>query len=157
MGEHIFRMRRVGTVILAAGKGTRMRSRYPKVAHQVGGRAMLEHVLRAASEAVSHSSSPLSSNSAPEGAAPSGHEPASGDAEDHSPRYVVVVGHEQEQVRAALKWTPGPEGDIAFVVQEPQLGTADAVRTAASAWSHHSDDQALPLRQPTTILVLYGD
>ena len=44
--------RPVGVVILAAGKGTRMRSRLPKVAHQVAGRAMLEHVLRAASAAL---------------------------------------------------------------------------------------------------------
>ena len=126
-------MRRVGTVILAAGKGTRMRSRFPKVTHQVGGRAMLEHVLRAASEAVSLS--PVS-NGAPDGATPSGHEP-SGDAEDHSPYFVMVVGHEQEQVRAALQWSPA-RGKIAYVAQEPQLGTADAVRSAAAAFSPFS-------------------
>ena len=38
----------VQTVILAAGKGTRMVSRYPKVLHEVGGRPMLAHVLEAA-------------------------------------------------------------------------------------------------------------
>ena len=32
-------------VILAAGKGTRMKSAYPKVLHRVGGRPMIEHVL----------------------------------------------------------------------------------------------------------------
>jgi bifunctional UDP-N-acetylglucosamine pyrophosphorylase / glucosamine-1-phosphate N-acetyltransferase len=36
------------TVILAAGKGTRMRSQLPKVLHQVGGAPMLEYVLRTA-------------------------------------------------------------------------------------------------------------
>ena len=50
--------RPVGVVILAAGKGTRMRSRLPKVAHQVAGRAMLEHVLRAAEEALTTTESP---------------------------------------------------------------------------------------------------
>ena len=35
-------------VILAAGKGTRMRSKYPKVLHKVGGKAMLQHVIDAA-------------------------------------------------------------------------------------------------------------
>lgn len=35
-------------VVLAAGQGTRMRSSLPKVLHQVAGRPMLEHVLRAA-------------------------------------------------------------------------------------------------------------
>ncbi|MBP1765619.1 MAG: glmU [Firmicutes bacterium] len=38
-------------VILAAGKGTRMKSALPKVLHQVGGRPMVQHVLHAANEA----------------------------------------------------------------------------------------------------------
>jgi bifunctional UDP-N-acetylglucosamine pyrophosphorylase/glucosamine-1-phosphate N-acetyltransferase len=38
-------------VILAAGKGTRMKSALPKVLHRVGGRPMLAHVLAAAKEA----------------------------------------------------------------------------------------------------------
>ncbi len=36
----------LAVVVLAAGKGTRMRSRLPKVLHQVGGEPMLFHVLR---------------------------------------------------------------------------------------------------------------
>jgi len=35
-------------VVLAAGQGTRMRSRTPKVLHRIGGRTMLGHVLAAA-------------------------------------------------------------------------------------------------------------
>lgn len=38
-------------VILAAGKGTRMRSKYPKVLHKIGGKPMLQHVIDAASVA----------------------------------------------------------------------------------------------------------
>ena len=38
-------------VVLAAGQGTRMRSRLPKVLHPVAGRPMLEHVLAALAEA----------------------------------------------------------------------------------------------------------
>ena len=34
------------TVILAAGKGTRMKSAMPKVLHKVAGRSMLAHVHR---------------------------------------------------------------------------------------------------------------
>lgn len=39
------------TIILAAGKGTRMKSSLPKVLHKAGGKAMLAHVLDAAKEA----------------------------------------------------------------------------------------------------------
>ena len=39
------------TVILAAGKGTRMKSALPKVLHEVGGKPMVQHVLDAAKEA----------------------------------------------------------------------------------------------------------
>src|SRR4029453_15735926 len=33
-------------VVLAAGKGTRMKSARPKVLHQIAGRPIIEHVLR---------------------------------------------------------------------------------------------------------------
>jgi bifunctional UDP-N-acetylglucosamine pyrophosphorylase/glucosamine-1-phosphate N-acetyltransferase len=78
-------------IVLAAGQGTRMRSRIPKVLHPLAGRPMIDHVLAAlAAAGVS--------------------------------RPVVVIGHGAEAVEAAL-------GDRAStVVQEPQRGTADAVR-----------------------------
>ncbi len=38
-------------IVLAAGEGTRMRSSLPKVLHEIGSRALIVHVLRAASEA----------------------------------------------------------------------------------------------------------
>jgi bifunctional UDP-N-acetylglucosamine pyrophosphorylase/glucosamine-1-phosphate N-acetyltransferase len=37
-------------VIMAAGKGTRMRSKWPKVLHRLGGKSLLQHVLDAAAE-----------------------------------------------------------------------------------------------------------
>ena len=60
-------------VIMAAGKGTRLKSRRPKVLHQIGGRALVEHVVAAAAQVV---------------------EPKD---------IYVVIGHEAEAVRAALQ------------------------------------------------------
>jgi bifunctional UDP-N-acetylglucosamine pyrophosphorylase/glucosamine-1-phosphate N-acetyltransferase len=44
---------RLAVVILAAGKGTRLRSKHPKVLHEVGGQALLAHVIAAARQVVS--------------------------------------------------------------------------------------------------------
>ena len=43
---------RFAVAIMAAGKGTRLKSRHPKVLHQVGGKAMLAYVVAAASRVV---------------------------------------------------------------------------------------------------------
>src|ERR1700744_6070248 len=61
--------------IMAAGKGTRLKSRRPKVLHEVGGRALLAHVIDAAKTVAP-----------PE-------------------QILCVVGHEAERVQAAVKET----------------------------------------------------
>ena len=77
-------------IILAAGQGTRMRSRLPKVLHPLAGRPILGHVLDSVGRAgIEHR--------------------------------VVVVGHGAEEIEAFLAGAPS-------VRQDPQLGTADAVR-----------------------------
>src|ERR1700723_3220213 len=61
--------------IMAAGKGTRLKSRRPKVLHEVGGRALLLHVIEAARTLV----------------------PASD--------IFCIVGHEAERVQTAIAAT----------------------------------------------------
>ena len=99
-------------VILAAGKGTRMKSSQPKVLHGLAGRSILEHVLRTAQSL-------------------------------RATETVVVVGHEAEAVREAVRSHAG----LQFVVQSPQLGTGHAVQ------------QTEPLLKGKrgTLLLLYGD
>jgi bifunctional UDP-N-acetylglucosamine pyrophosphorylase/glucosamine-1-phosphate N-acetyltransferase len=104
-------MRPLHIVILAAGKGTRMRSDRSKVLHRLAGRPLIDYVLDAA-RAVG---------------------PASA---------TVVVGHQAESVRTALQ-----DRGYEFVVQEPQLGTGDALLKAEAALAGASGD----------VLLLSGD
>ena len=86
-------------VILAAGKGTRMKSDRPKALHELCGRSMLGWVLDACA-----------------GVKPD--------------RIVVVVGHGAAEVEAEAR-REMPDMDLAFVLQEPQLGTGHALQVAA--------------------------
>jgi bifunctional UDP-N-acetylglucosamine pyrophosphorylase/glucosamine-1-phosphate N-acetyltransferase len=66
---------RVAVAILAAGKGTRLKSRHPKVLHQIGGKPLLEHVIAAAAQVVSASD------------------------------IFAIIGHEADRVRQAVSHT----------------------------------------------------
>jgi bifunctional UDP-N-acetylglucosamine pyrophosphorylase / glucosamine-1-phosphate N-acetyltransferase len=46
------RVPRVAIAIMAAGKGTRLKSKHPKVLHEVGGKPLLAHVIAAATKVV---------------------------------------------------------------------------------------------------------
>jgi bifunctional UDP-N-acetylglucosamine pyrophosphorylase / glucosamine-1-phosphate N-acetyltransferase len=46
------RIPKIGIAILAAGKGTRLKSKHPKVLHEVGGKPLLAHVIAAATKVV---------------------------------------------------------------------------------------------------------
>src|SRR5439155_22027525 len=81
-------------VILAAGKGTRLKSSRAKVLHSAGGRSLIEHVVRCCT--------PLKPK-----------------------RFVTVVGHQAEQVRAAVE-----KLDSQTVLQQPQNGTGHAMLVA---------------------------
>ena len=66
---------RIAVAIMAAGKGTRLKSQLPKVLHEVGGKPLLEHVIRAAVRIVP--------------------------AKD----VYAIIGHEADRVRAAMQHT----------------------------------------------------
>src|SRR5215472_5975713 len=66
---------RVAVAIMAAGKGTRLKSQLPKVLHEVGGMPLLEHVIRTAARLVQPSD------------------------------VYAIIGHEAERVRAAMAHT----------------------------------------------------
>ncbi|HEY3972137.1 MAG TPA: bifunctional UDP-N-acetylglucosamine diphosphorylase/glucosamine-1-phosphate N-acetyltransferase GlmU [Candidatus Sulfotelmatobacter sp.] len=66
---------RVAVAIMAAGKGTRLKSQLPKVLHEVGGKPLLEHVVRAAARIVPPND------------------------------VYAIIGHEAERVRAAMAHT----------------------------------------------------
>jgi len=94
------------TVVLAAGKGTRMRSTLPKVLHTLAGEPLLSHVLNAI-ETI-----------------PSSAVFASFPETTYSYRPIVVLGHE-----ATLVETTFGERCL-FAIQEEQLGTGHALLAA---------------------------
>ncbi|MEA2011062.1 MAG: bifunctional UDP-N-acetylglucosamine diphosphorylase/glucosamine-1-phosphate N-acetyltransferase GlmU [Actinomycetota bacterium] len=100
----------LAVIVLAAGKGTRMKSELPKVLHRAAGRSLLGWVLAAA-------------------------EPLEAD------ETVAVIGHGADAVVETL-----PPSAV-NVVQEPQLGTGDAVRVGLSGCGDAVD----------TVLIIPGD
>jgi bifunctional UDP-N-acetylglucosamine pyrophosphorylase / glucosamine-1-phosphate N-acetyltransferase len=105
-----------GIAIMAAGKGTRLKSRRPKVLHEIGGQALLSHVIAAAKTIA----------------------PAS--------QIYCIIGHEAEQVRAAVAST-----GVSFVLQAEQRGTGHALQQLKA---HFTATGQTP---PENLLVLSGD
>ena len=105
---------------MAAGKGTRLKSKRAKVLHQIGGKPLLAHVIAAAARIVP--------------------------AED----IYVVVGHQAEEVRAAVADT-----NVNFVLQPEQRGTGHAIMCAREQVRQYRNLLVLsgdvPLIRPTTI------
>ena len=94
-------MTAVDVVIMAAGKGTRMKSRLPKVLHRLGGRPLVRHVVDTAHQLGARRVIVITGHGAPE-------------VEDFLARTAADDGR--------------PATD--FVRQEPQLGTGHAVQQA---------------------------
>ena len=123
---------RVAVAIMAAGKGTRLKSQLPKVLHEVGGKPLLAHVIAAATRVV-----------------------PPGDV-------FAIIGHEAGRVRAALAHTginfvlqAEQRGTgHALIVAQPALAAYDHVivlsgdapqitpQTIASLLNFHLDERA---------------
>ena len=91
----------VDVVIMAAGKGTRMKSKLPKVLHRLGGRALLAHVADCAAGLFARQAVVIT-----------GH------------------GAMQVEVACAAMTGAAAELSMNFARQEPQLGTGHAVQQA---------------------------
>jgi len=104
-------MTSVDVVIMAAGKGVRMKSRLPKVLHRLAGRALLQHVLVAVDALSARRVVVVTGN-----------------------------GAEQVEAAVAAWREPGVPGPV-FVRQEPQLGTGHAVQQAVPGRTEQQDQQ----------------
>jgi bifunctional UDP-N-acetylglucosamine pyrophosphorylase / glucosamine-1-phosphate N-acetyltransferase len=91
----------IDIVIMAAGKGTRMKSKHPKVLHKLAGRALLQHVVDTASALKPRSIVAITGHGATE----------------------VIAA-------CAIFQRAKPDLPLKFVTQEPQLGTGHAVQQA---------------------------
>jgi bifunctional UDP-N-acetylglucosamine pyrophosphorylase / glucosamine-1-phosphate N-acetyltransferase len=95
-------MKAIDVVIMAAGKGTRMKSRLPKVLHRLAGRPLLQHVIDTVS------------------------------ALDARRIVIVTGSGADEVEAAVADWARAGTGPVTqFARQEPQLGTGHAVLQAA--------------------------
>jgi len=92
----------VDVVVMAAGKGTRMKSLRPKVLHRLGGRALAQHVIDCAARLSARSVVVVTGHGAE----------------------LVEAGLSAPQTPAGLAMA------LRFVRQEPQLGTGHAVQQA---------------------------
>ena len=116
----------IDVVIMAAGKGTRMKSRLPKVLHPLAGRPLLRHVLDTAQALQARQAVVITGHGA-----------------------IEVEAACAMNTRATAPFV------INFVRQEPQLGTGHAVQQAAPALADDGVVLVLsgdvPLTQPDTL------
>lgn len=94
-------MTAVDVVVMAAGKGTRMKSRLPKVLHRLGGRALIDHVIATAAE-----------------------------VDARRVIVITGHGADEVEASLARSAGSAGRAAPAFVRQEPQLGTGHAVQQA---------------------------
>jgi len=94
---------KLSIVILAAGKGTRMKSNLPKVCHKVGSQTMIEHVLNTSKSILTNT--------------------------EHKKEHIIVVVVSKDNIETIRKILNNnlDQNNIRFKIQQEQLGTAHAV------------------------------
>jgi bifunctional UDP-N-acetylglucosamine pyrophosphorylase / glucosamine-1-phosphate N-acetyltransferase len=119
----------IDIVIMAAGKGTRMKSKHPKVLHKLAGRALLQHVVDTAATLKPRSIVTITGHGATE----------------------VIAA-------CAIFQGATPDLSLKFVTQEPQLGTGHAVQQAVPALGNDGITLVLngdvPLIEAASLLAL---
>ena len=137
-------------VILAAGKGTRMKSALPKVLQPLAGKPMLRHV----TDFVARLGASQAQGAArARGKAQQGTQKGAQEARAH-----VIIGAGAEAVREYYAQAAEAEPGLAvpnWVVQKEQLGTGHAVQQAVPYLS--GSDGGGKAKTPGVTLVLYGD
>ncbi|HOF51091.1 MAG TPA: bifunctional UDP-N-acetylglucosamine diphosphorylase/glucosamine-1-phosphate N-acetyltransferase GlmU [Rhodoferax sp.] len=128
-GEEGIHRNPVDVVIMAAGKGTRMKSKLPKVLHQLAGRPLLQHVVDTAGELMARKVVVIT-----------GH------------------GAIEVEAALAVNTGARAEFALQCVRQDPQLGTGHAVQQAVPALDDDGIVVVLsgdvPLTQSTTLMHL---
>ena len=124
----------VDVVIMAAGKGTRMQSRLPKVLHQLAGRALLQHVVDTAATLQARRIVVITGHGAME---------------------VEAALAQSKPKPESNSQTLARGSELKFVRQEPQNGTGHAVQQAVPALPDNGIVVVLsgdvPLTQPNTL------
>ncbi len=104
--------RKLAAIVMAAGDGTRLKSRFPKALHRVCGQPMLIHILNVLGEL-------------------------------EVSRSLVVVGYEEQEIRAYLR----DNGTVEFYRQAERKGTGHATQVAMQGLTDWDGD----------VLVVNGD
>ena len=130
----------IDVVIMAAGKGTRMKSTLPKVLHRLGGRALLGHVVDCAAQLSARRAVIITGHGAIEVEA----------------ACALFAGAE-----GSFDADSGTGLDMKFARQEPQLGTGHAVQQAIPLLADDGVTLILsgdvPLTQASTLQALLGE
>jgi len=131
----------IAVVVLAAGKGTRMRSDFPKVLHKAAGRTLLGHVLHSAAEAKPERTVVISGPEMPE---------VGEEARSIVPEAAIAIQEKRQgtghAVGIAKDGLKGFEGTVLVLYGDVPLISAETISALAQAVSEESPLAVLGFR-----------